>query len=226
MGGEIFEKKSFRDKRRVFLNRADAGSVLGEMLGSYSGSSAIVLAIPAGGIPVAARVAEVLSLPLDVCVVSKITLPSNTEAGYGAVAFDGTVRLNKSMLPHLKIKPGEVSKGIDDTRRKVIKRVNVLRGSRPLPDLSSRPAILIDDGLASGITLEVAVLSLKNAGAHRVVIAVPTGHADSVNRVAGEVYSLYCANIRSGWTFAVADAYERWTDVTDEEALQIIKSFQ
>ena len=225
MAAQVVEKKSYRDKRRVFRDREAAGSVLGEMLEPYRGSGASVFAIPAGGVPVAARAAKMLSLPLDVCVVSKITLPWNSEAGYGAVSFDGTVRLNSAMLPHLKMSPGDVEKGIEETKRKVMKRANIFRGPAPFPDLSNLTAILIDDGLASGITMSVAALSLKNAGAQSLVIAVPTGHAESVAQVAAEVDTLYCANIRSGFSFAVADAYEMWTDVTEAEASSILKRF-
>lgn len=226
MAANVFEKEHLRDRAGVFRNRGHGGMILGEMVNAHYGSDTLVFAIPAGGVPVAERVAEQLSTTLDLCVVSKITLPWNSEAGYGAVAFDGTVRLNSEMLPHLKILPGEVEKGILETKRKVIKRVNLLRGSNPFPDLSNRPAIIVDDGLASGFTMHVAAVAMKNQGASRIVIAVPTGHEESVFRLAKEVTSLYCPNIRGGWSFAVADAYESWTDVTEEEALEILGRFR
>jgi putative phosphoribosyl transferase len=97
----IIELPEWRARVQVFGDRADAGAVLAGMLESLAGSDALLLAIPAGGVPVAAAIAKQLKLALDVAVVSKITLPWNTEAGYGAVGFDGTVRLNAELLSHL-----------------------------------------------------------------------------------------------------------------------------
>jgi putative phosphoribosyl transferase len=214
----IIERPELRDRPRVFRNRHHAGEVLAEMLSSYSKTDDIVLAIPAGGVPVAAVIAKQLHIPLDVAVVSKITLPWNTEAGYGAVAFDGTMRLNEDLVPRLGLTEEQIRQGIDETTRKVQRRVKRFRGDRPLPDLTKRQAMLVDDGLASGFTLLVAVEALRKAGAQHICVAVPTGHASSLPRMASEVEALYCANIRGGFSFAVADAYEAWTDVTEEEA--------
>ncbi len=222
----IFEKKDFRDGVRVFRDREDAGLTLGKMLEAFRDTDALVLTIPAGGVPVAAKVSEMLSLPLDVAVVSKITLPWNSESGFGAVAEDGTVRLNREMLHHIKLLPAEVEKGVSETKRKVMRRANFLRGSRPFPDLRKRPVILIDDGLASGITMSVAVLSLKNREAGSIHVAVPTGHVKSVEDIAADVESLYCANIRGGFSFAVADAYDMWTDVPEKEAKRILERYR
>jgi putative phosphoribosyl transferase len=189
------------------------------MLSSYSKTDAIVLAIPAGGVPVAAAMAERLHILLDVAVVSKITLPWNTEAGYGAVAFDGTMRLNEDLLPRLGLTDDQIQEGIKQTTQKVLRRVKRFRGDRPFPDLTKRQVILVDDGLASGFTMLVAVEALRNAGARHICVAVPTGHGSALPRMAQEVEALYCANIRGGFSFAVADAYEAWTDVAEEEAI-------
>ncbi|MEE9591657.1 MAG: phosphoribosyltransferase family protein [Thermodesulfobacteriota bacterium] len=196
--------------------------VMAGMLDSYRNSDAIVLAIPAGGVPVAAVIANQLKLHIDVAVISKITLPWNTEVGYGAVAFDGTVRLNEDLLPRLGLTEQEIQKGIDRTLRKVTLRANKLRGDRPFPDISQRLVILIDDGLASGFTMLVAIEALRKAGAGHIVVTVPTGHCDAVQRVASKIELFYCANIRSGCRFAVADAYEKWTDVDEEEVVRIM----
>jgi predicted phosphoribosyltransferase len=182
-----------------------------------------VLAIPAGGVPVAAVIAERLRIPLDVAVVSKITLPWNTEAGYGAVAFDGTMRLNEALVAHLGLTEEQIQQGIAQTTQKVLRRAKRFRGDRPFPDLAKRQAILVDDGLASGFTMLKAVEALRKAGAQHLCVAVPTGHGSSLPRMASEVEALYCANIRSGFSFAVADAYEAWTDVTEEEAIAIYR---
>ena len=224
MTGKIIELPGLRDRLHVFRDRAHAGEILAGMLEDYRSSQTLVMAIPAGGIPVAAVLARMLILPLDVAVVSKITLPWNTEMGYGAVAFDGTTRLNRDLLPRLRLSEQEIEAGKAATAGKVEGRVDRFRGRRPYPDLIKEKVILVDDGLASGFTLLVGVEALKKSGAREIIVAVPTGSSSTVQRVAAEVDRLYCANIRGGWSFAVADAYERWTDVAEEEALRIYKA--
>jgi predicted phosphoribosyltransferase len=223
MPSNIIERPELRDRLRVFRDRPHAGEVLAAMLDAYYQSDAIVLAIPAGGVPVAAAIAKRLQIPLDVAVVSKITLPWNTEAGYGAVAFDGTMRLNEDLLPRLGLTEEQVQQGIEQTTKKVLRRVKSFRGNKPFPDLAKRLTILVDDGLASGFTLLVAVEALRKAGAREICVAVPTGHGSSLQRVIPAVEALYCANIRTGFSFAVADAYAAWTDVTEEEAIALYK---
>jgi predicted phosphoribosyltransferase len=222
----IIELPKLRDRVRVFRDRQHAGEVLAEMLDAFRQSDAVVLAIPAGGVPVAAAIAERLRIPLDVAVVSKITLPWNTEAGYGAVAFGGTMRLNADLVAHLGLTKGQIQEGIAQTTQKVLRRVKRFRGDWPFPDLTKRQTILVDDGLASGFTMLVAVEALRKAGAQHLCVASPTGHGSSLPRIASEVEALYCANIRSGFSFAVADAYEQWTDVTEEEAIALYRGNQ
>jgi predicted phosphoribosyltransferase len=191
----------------------------------YKNSNAIVFAIPAGGVPVGAVIAENLQIPLDVAVVSKITLPWNTEAGYGAVAFDGTVRINRDIVSRTGLSEPEIENGIEKTRNKVKRRVAEFRRDKPPIQVKGRPVILVDDGIASGFTMLVAVDALKNSGSDEIIIAVPTAHWEAIENVVPNVEALYCANLRSGWTFAVADAYVNWSDVSEEEVIEILKNF-
>jgi len=219
----IIERADLRERSHVFRDRAHAGEVLAEMLDVYRRTEAVVLAVPAGGVPVAGVIAQSLTIPLEVAVVSKITLPWNTEAGYGAVAFDGTMRLNKDLLAHLGLTEEQIQKGVNQTNQKVIRRVRRFRGDRSFPDLAQRLAILVDDGLASGFTMLVAIEALRKTGAKAICVAVPTAPWSALQGMAQEVEAVYCANIRSGLSFAVADAYESWTDVAEEEAVAIYK---
>ena len=203
----VFDLPELRNRARVFRDRAHAGAVLAGMLEQLRGTNTLILAIPAGGVPVAVEVAAQLKLPLDVAVVSKITLPWNTEAGYGAVAFDGTVRLNQELIAALALPSRVTRDGIAGTKEKVQRRVRKLRGDRPLPDLRHRTVLLIDDGLASGFTLLTAVDALRRLEADRIHVGVPTGHADAVAQIAAAVDSVYCPNVRAGLSFSVADAY-------------------
>ena len=208
---------------RVFRDRAHAGEVLADMLRDLRGASARVLAIPAGGIPVGAVIARRLELPLDVAVVSKITLPWNSEMGYGAVAFDGTVRLNDELIERLALGDAEVHKGIAATHEKVRQRLRLFRADDAHAGLDERPLILVDDGLASGITLLAAIEALSRAGARRLIVAVPTGHAPTVERIGREVEAIYPQRAR-GPDFAVAEAYQQWRDVAEDAALLLLQA--
>jgi len=218
----VVDLPDLRDQVGIFRNRDHAGEILAGMLEVYSDSAAIVMAVPAGGVPVAKVLAEQLGLPMDIVVVSKITLPWNTEVGYGAVAFDGSVRLNNDLVARLGLTDEEIQQGISKTSAKVAHRVKNLRSEQALPDLSTSQIILVDDGLASGFTMHVAVEALQKAGTNSITVAVPTGHQRSVESIAGEVDTLYCANIRGGYHYAVAEAYERWSDVDEEELVSLL----
>jgi len=226
MKSHIIDLPELREQTHVFQDRTHAGQVLARMLAADDKQAGIILAIPAGGVPVGVVMAEKTGLDFDVAVVSKITLPWNTEAGYGAVAFDGTVKLNKDMVRRVNLTSEDVKKGIEKTTAKVARRVKKLRDRQPFPDLGNRSAILVDDGLASGFTMRVAVAALRNAGAGRIVVAVPTGHRRSAEMIAREVEALYCANIRGGLSYAVASAYRHWSDVAEEDVEIILEQFK
>jgi predicted phosphoribosyltransferase len=218
----IHELVELRDRIGVFRDRAHAGEVVAGMLADCRGSGARVFAIPAGGVPVAAALARTLELPLGAAVVSKITPAWNSEVGYGAIAFDGGVVLNRDLILHLGLAQSDVDRGIEETRHKVQRRISALRESPSPSDLADRAAILVDDGLASGFTMRSAVEALRRAGAVRIAIAVPTGSRRTVDDLATRVEELYCANVRGGPRFAVADAYQRWWDVDEGEAVRLL----
>jgi predicted phosphoribosyltransferase len=219
----VVEIPELRNLINIFNSREHAGIILANMMVDYKGTDSIVFGIPAGGVPVAAPMASFLNLILDVAVVSKITLPWNTEAGYGAVAFDGTVKLNQGVLQQIGLTDDQINRGIEKASIKVNRRFKEFRGVKPFPDLKKHTAILVDDGIASGFTMMVAVEALQKTGADKVVVAVPTAHLQSLERVAPEVDKIFCANIRDGWGFAVADAYQNWYDVNEEEVNEILK---
>jgi putative phosphoribosyl transferase len=219
----IYDLSELRNRIRVFRDREEAGSVLAGMLLDYGDSDALVLAIPAGGVPVAASLARELELDWDIAVVSKITLPWNTEAGYGAVAFEGTVKLNKELVSQIGLTVEEIEEDVEEAKKKVQRRFEKFRGDESFPDLEERPVILVDDGVASGYTMLVAVEALKNKGATNIIIAVPTAHLKALERIAEKVNRVYCANIRGGWGFAVADSYQTWYDVEEEVVMDILK---
>ncbi len=219
----IYQIEELHEKTRIFADRAEGGVRLGELLGELELERPLVLAIPAGGVPVAIALADLLHASLDVAVVSKITLPWDSEAGYGAVAFDGSYQLNHSLIARAGLSAEQVETGIRATRTKVERRLMLFGRQSPLPQLSGRDLILVDDGLASGFTLQVAVAALRRAGAERLLVAVPTGHTAAAERLASEVEALYCANLRSGWSYSVAAAYRSWYDLSETEARLLLE---
>jgi putative phosphoribosyl transferase len=218
----LYHKPELDDRVQVFADRHEAGVILAGMLATFADSKTILLAVPAGGVPVALALREELGLEMDLLLVSKMTLPWNTEAGFGAMAWDGTMELNEPLVRYLGLGKRDVETGIRQTASKLSRRVHLLRSGRPFPELSNREALLVDDGLASGYTLRVAVRSARKAGASPIHIAVPTAHAESACSLSAEVAALYCSNLRSGQRFAVADAYQNWADVDETELIRLL----
>jgi predicted phosphoribosyltransferase len=214
----LVEAPALRERRSVFESRRDAGERLAELVrDAGEADGALLAAIPSGGIPVAVRMAELLDLPLEPLVVSKVTPRFNTEIGYGAVAFDGTMQLNEPLARRLRLSAAEVAADLARTQAKVAHRMELLRGQRLPPDLAGRRVVVVDDGLASGVTMLVAVAACRKAGAAGVAVAVPTAHDESARRLAAEADRVIVANLRSGEVYAVADAYRQWHDVSDAE---------
>ncbi|MEA3466856.1 MAG: phosphoribosyltransferase family protein [Thermodesulfobacteriota bacterium] len=226
MKSKFYDIPQLRQKLGIFQDRRHAGQVLAEMLHEWQDSKALVLAVPSGGMPVAVEVAETLDLSLDVAVVSKILLPWNTEAGFGAVGFDGSVWINREYVDYYRLDQPTIEQQTEAALKKVQRRVKLFRGDRPWPDLQNRPVIVVDDGIAAGSTLRVAVLALRNTGAMEIIVAVPTAHEESLARIMDGVDALYCANIRSGPQFAVAAAYRHWDDVDEVDADRMLVSYR
>lgn len=226
MTTKLYEIPQLRQKIGVFHDRKHAGQILTEMLSEWKGSTAMVLAVPSGGIPVAVEVARALNLSLDVAVVSKILLPWTTEAGFGAVGFDGSVWVNQKYVDYYRLDPTTIEQQTQATMKKVQRRVKLFRGDKPWPDLQNRPVIVVDDGIAAGSTLRVAVQALHNSRAVEIIVAVPTAHEESLARIMEKVDTLYCANLRSGPQFAVAAAYRFWDDVDENDAAEMLNSYR
>lgn len=220
----VHDIPQLREQTGVFRDRIHAGKVLAQMLAEWQSAKAMVFAIPSGGVPVAVVVAEALNLPLDTAVVSKILLPWNTEAGFGAVGFDGSVWISEEYTAYYGLDKPTIEQQTRAAQEKVQRRVQLFRGDRKWPDLSNRTVILVDDGIAAGSTIRVALTALKNSGAGKIVVAVPTAHQESLYQIISSVDELYCPNIRSGRQFAVASAYQLWDDVDEADACRMVNS--
>src|SRR5918911_1851125 len=179
-----------------FRDRAHAGRELARMPAEFRGTPAIVLAIPAGGVPVGKAIAEALGLPLALAPVSKVLYPWTTESGFGAVAFDGSVWLDEARMADHALTPAQVERAIAEARAKVERRLALLPAA-PLA-FDARSVILVDDGITGGSTLRAAIAALRRKGAPSIVIAVPTAHEEALAQLAKLADATYCANVRSG----------------------------
>jgi len=222
----LIEDPELRGKKGVFPGRAEAGGMLATHLRDLVRPSGIVLAVPAGGIPVGCAVARETGLPLDVLVARKIPIPGNVEAGFGAIGPYGDVLLHERILEDLKLTAKEINTQVDETRRILRQRTRLFRKKRPEPDVKNRQVVLVDDGLATGDTMLGAVEHVRLREAGQVLVAAPTGSQRTVNFLLPRVDVLVCLNIRSGPVFAVADAYEQWSDLDEVEAARMLFAAQ
>jgi putative phosphoribosyl transferase len=207
-----------------FRDRADAGRELAAFLSAHDTGDALVLAIPSGGVPVAKEIAAGLKLPLDVAPVSKLLLPWTTESGFGAVAFDGSVWIDEKARRRANLTDSEVEAAIADARAKVERRNARLRGGRAFPAVARRTVILVDDGIAAGSTMRTAIAALRKLEPARIVVAVPTAHETALALIARLADAAVCPNVRAGLRFAVADAYEIWRDLGEDEVAALLEA--
>jgi putative phosphoribosyl transferase len=220
--GQILDDPALRDRTYVFSDRAAAGKRLAEMLQDFRGRPVKLFAIPAGGVPVAVQIARALAAPLELVIVRKIQLPWTTEAGFGAIDPDGTPLFNEALLSRMPLSPRQMEAQVAKTLANLKEREEHLRGGRPYPLLAGAATIIVDDGLASGYTMQAAVRFLKGKGAGELVVAVPTALDRTAEKLLPLVDLLVCPNLRGGLSFAVAEAYENWYDVDQKEVLELL----
>jgi putative phosphoribosyl transferase len=220
----IHEDTGLRNRAPVFRDRWDAGERLGRYLAGFPGlTEPLVCPIPAGGVPVGIAVSGALGCPVRPLVVRKVQIPWNPEAGFGAVTWDGRVFLNEDLLGRLGLTRGQVEGAVAKARANVRERVSRFMAGTPYPDPTGHGCIIVDDGLASGYTMTGAVEALRSLGPRSIIIAVPTGSLSAVERVADLADEVICLNVRAGSSFAVADAYEDWYDLSEEDALRLLE---
>ncbi len=221
------EEPAWRDRSRLFADRAAAGRLLAQKLIDFQGVDGLVLAIPAGGVPVAAAIARTLHLPLEPIIVRKVQIPWNTEAGFGALAPDGQVLVNEPLVRALGLTPAQIEAQVAATRQNLVQREKLFRRGRPYPSFAGKTLIVVDDGLASGYTMLAALKFLSRQQPREVIVAVPTGLLDTIEAITASTGAkVVCLNVCTRRPFAVAAAYRRWYDVADAEVLQLLAEFR
>lgn len=203
----------------MFKDRTDAGKQLAQALENYRDENVLVLAIPRGGVEIGYQVAAHLNSELSLLISRKLPFPYNPEAGFGAVAEDGSTFINEYAAKGLS---DELIESIKDEQiREIKRRIEVLRNGEPLPDMKDRTVILTDDGLAMGSTMNAAIKLCKNRSAGKIVVAVPVAGRGVVNRIGNFVDDIIVLDIPPFFQ-AVAQVYENWYDVSDNEVLEIM----
>ncbi len=207
----------------LFEDRAEAGRRLATRLYRFRKTDAVILAIPNGGVPVAAELARRLRLSWSFIVSRKLPVPSNPETGFGSVTADGSLVLNRAMVNGLRLSKAQVDDTADEVRREVARRTDLYLQSRPQVDVSARTVIILDDGLASGYTMLAAVKSVRSGKPARIVAAAPVASKSAANLISECVDECEFEIISSAMPFAVADFYVAWRDLSDEDTLPILQ---
>jgi predicted phosphoribosyltransferase len=202
---------------RVFRDRADAGRRLGKVLAEkHLGGELIVLGLPRGGVPVAAEVARALGAPLDVLIVRKIGAPFNPELAVGSVAVGGVTVYNESMLRELGLDRNDLAPIVERERREVARRERSYRGDEPLPDLTGKVVIVADDGAATGATMQAGVEAVRALAPRRVIVALPTGSREAIDRLASAADEVVVLSAPSPY-IAVGQWYRLFDQLSDAD---------
>ncbi|MBA3654263.1 MAG: phosphoribosyltransferase [Actinobacteria bacterium] len=209
----------------TFRDRHDAGIALAHEVATRVNvdDEVIVLALARGGVPVAVEVAEALAAPLDVFVVRKLGVPGHEELAMGAIAAGGVTVLNRRVVDGLAISPSDVEAAVERERAEVDRRVRAYRGDRPPPDVHGRTVVLVDDGLATGSTMRAAIDAVRQQEPARIVVAVPVASPTTVEEFRSLADEIVVVETPPAF-YAVGQAYEDFTQTTDDEVRDLLSS--
>ncbi len=215
----------FTRQEPIFENRYDAGRQLATRLAEYKNRSAVVLAIPNGGVLVGLGVALALNADFNVIISRKIPLPLSPEGGFGAVTDDGTTILNEEIVKRFNLSQQQINYQVSRVRTNIRQRSLLYHGKKPPSLVKGRTVLIVDDGLASGYTMMAAVESVRYRQPNELIVAVPVASAAAlpkVEKVANRVVSCVAGFDPE---FYVSDFYRYWHDPSDNEVLQCFKEW-
>jgi predicted phosphoribosyltransferase len=213
-------------EERPYRDRFEAGRRLAwrliEVLAPHVYEDPIVLALPRGGVPVGYEVARALNAPLDVFVARKLGAPGQPELGIGAVAQGGALVLNERIVRHLGIPDEYIEVMARREEAEVERRLRLLRDDMPEPEVRGRTAVLVDDGLATGVTARAAIEGLRELGPRRLVLAVPVCAAQTAELLRPLVDDLISPQTPRDLT-AIGLWYEDFRQVSDAEVVRLLE---
>jgi predicted phosphoribosyltransferase len=222
MAGDEELSPPSRTGAAMFQDRRSAGARLAKDLARYKDENPIVLALPRGGVPVGYEVARALGAPLDVYVVRKLGAPQQPELGIGALAPGDVLVLDNETIRLLGITREEVALVVERERAEMERRLLRFRGDRPLLDLKDRTVILVDDGLATGVTAYAAVQALRTMEPRKIVLAVPVCAVQTARVLRAEVSDLVCLSAPDDFG-AVGIWYKNFDQTTDDEVIRLLQ---
>ncbi|WP_316524676.1 phosphoribosyltransferase family protein [Kitasatospora brasiliensis] len=204
-----------------FADRTEAGRRLAARLGHLAGPDTVIVALPRGGVPVAAEVATALGAPLDICVIRKLGVPYQPELGMGAIGEDDVRVLNEQVIRFATVTDDQLAEVERQERAELERRARRYRGDRPPADLRGRTVVVVDDGIATGSTARAACRIVRERGAARVVLAVPVAPPDWIERLDEVADELVCVSTPSPF-FAIGEFYADFSQTEDEEVLRLL----
>jgi putative phosphoribosyl transferase len=206
-----------------FRDRAEAGRALAGALSHYAGrDDVVVLALPRGGVPVAYEVAKALGAPLDVFLVRKLGVPGHEELAMGAIASGGVLVLDEGVLRWLGISEEQIQETLARELDELRRREAAYRDGRPLPDLKGKTVILVDDGLATGASMQAAARAVRRYDPARIVIAVPVASRATCDQFRDDVDEVVCAVTPEPF-YAVGNWYADFSQTSDEEVRELLE---
>lgn len=205
----------------MFADRTEAGSRLADAVAGLSLARPVVLALPRGGVPVAAPVAARLDAPLELILVRKIGVPGHEELAAGAVAEGAEPVFNRSVLAMIGKSPEAFAAAVAHKREEIAERRRLWLGNRPDPDLSGADAVVVDDGIATGATVRAALAAIRGRGAARVILAVPVASAEALDSLRPLADTIICLETPDPFV-AVGAHYRRFPQTTDAEVTALL----
>jgi putative phosphoribosyl transferase len=207
----------------LFRDRTDAGQLLAVRLARYAGrSDTVVLGLPRGGVPVAFEVAKALEAPLDVFMVRKLGVPGQEELAMGAAATGRIRVLNEALIRALGISEGTIESVAAEEERELQRREQLYRPASMPRQLKGKTVILVDDGLATGSTMHVAVVALRRQEPGRLVVAVPVAAVSSCEEFKDDVDEIVCARTPEPF-YSVGEWYDQFSQTSDEEVQDLLR---
>ena len=206
---------------KPFRNRSEAGKLLAEKLTAHANKDVLVLALPRGGVPVAFEIAKTLKVPLELLLVRKLGVPGHEELALGAVASGGVRVLNDDIVESLGISQEIIELVTNREKAELERRENLYRGDKPFPKLQGKMVIVVDDGIATGATMRVAVKALRQRKAAKIIVAAPTSALDTYEQLQREANEVVCLATPEPY-LAVGTWYDDFSQTTDEKVKTLL----
>ena len=206
----------------MFRDRAEAGRLLAKRLARYANQPGVlILALPRGGVVVGFEIARALQAPLDIFIVRKLGVPGQEELALGAIASGGVRVLNAEIVRLLNISESEIEAIAAQEQRELERRERLYRGERPAPEVRGRTVIVVDDGIATGMTTVAALTALRKQQPARLIVAVPVAPFSTCQELSGQAEEVVCLRTPELF-FAISQWYQEFPQTSDEEVRELL----